>query len=383
MVVPDARDARAILRARLVMDNERFVTLALTNLCNLSCSYCYEEHKNSGLMTFHIAKSIIDKELTNNSFNKINFSLFGGEPFINFQLIREITEYIESISVKPNITLNVTTNGTLVHGLIQDWLIEHKNTISCTISLDGTRDMHNINRDNSFDAIDLAFFAKTYPRQPIKMTISPETLPKLYEGVVFCHNLGFEVFCNLAYGINWSEQGNIQLLNEQLSKLIGYYIDNPHIKACSILSDSFSQIAYEYKEGGSKIWCSVGIDMAAYDTDGEKYPCQMFMPLSCGVEKSSKAKELVFVEMIPDTFLDSKCQNCVFKLACPTCYGSNYIENGNIYQKDENYCFLMKQVLFARSYFMAKKWELGQLALSEEEEAALLKSIMIIQNAFA
>lgn len=111
-------------------------------------------------MDVAVAKKIIDKEIENSSdYDRLEFDLFGGEPFLAFDLIQEITDYICNRKISKPHTIFLTTNGTLVHGKIQDWLIEHSCCVVCGLSLDGTREMHNINRSNSYDSIDLDFFS--------------------------------------------------------------------------------------------------------------------------------------------------------------------------------------------------------------------------------
>lgn len=363
--------------------NDRFVTLTLTNMCNLNCTYCYEVNKSNRKMSFETAKSIIDSEFQNGIEKDLflHFSLFGGEPFLEFDLICKIVDYIEkNYSNYHKYNIDITTNGTLVHGEVQEWLKEHKKAVYCALSLDGTKEMHDTNRSNSFDKIDLDFFLSMYPKQSIKMTISQETLPKLAEGVIYCSEKGFDIFCNLAYGIDWSNKDNISILNNQLAILIDYYLNNPDVKPCSMLSDQIFQLGMDYPNSNVKKWCATGDKMASYDTDGKKYPCQFFMPLSCGEEKSKKAKEFEFYDEIPVDLLDEKCRNCIVNRACPTCYGSNYVSTGSLYKKEDNYCILTKNILFARSFFHAKLWELGRLKLSEDDEQALLRSIILIQE---
>ena len=71
------------------------VTLTLTQSCNLACSYCYEHNKSKNVMTFQTAKAIIDREIAKSKeFENIEFDLFGGEPFLEFNLIQEIVDYI-------------------------------------------------------------------------------------------------------------------------------------------------------------------------------------------------------------------------------------------------------------------------------------------------
>ncbi len=356
------------------------VTLTLTQSCNLACSYCYEYNKSGNIMSFPIAKDIIDYEIAENpDFDGIEFDLFGGEPFLEFELIQKIVDYLCTKKNEKDCIAFVTTNGTLVHGKIKDWLTAHTGCLVCGLSLDGTREMHNINRSESYDLIDWRFFKETYPQQDVKMTISRETLPNLADGVIDLHNKGFLVSCNLAYGIDWSDSLNRGILNRELIKLIEYYLQNPDIKPCSMLEMGISNVgvctdtAYRY--------CGAGISMAAYDINGDKYPCQFFMPLSVGAEKAQKARNIVFPkEVIPDDCLDKKCRDCVLKSVCPNCYGSNYASTGNIYKRDDSLCELTKITMKARSYFRAAQWEKGHLSLPEAEMQALLKSILVIQE---
>lgn len=65
------------------------VTLALTERCNLDCLYCYEQHKSSAEMEITQVRSIIDYEFSTCTHGRIVFELFGGEPFLRFDLIKE------------------------------------------------------------------------------------------------------------------------------------------------------------------------------------------------------------------------------------------------------------------------------------------------------
>lgn len=358
----------------------KVVTITLTQNCNLSCSYCYEHHKSERTIDINVAKSIIDAELAVLENDEIiEFDLFGGEPFLEFNLIKEITEYVCKNAGNKQFQIFATTNGTLVHGEIQEWLRQHTCCFVCGLSLDGTRDMHNLNRSNSYDDIDLEFFKELYPQQDVKMTISRQTLPYLSDGVIDLHNKGFLVSCNLAYQIDWSSEENISILNRELNKLIEFYLDNPDIEPCSMLEMGFTNVG-AYSEDAVR-FCGAGQTMRSYDVDGKVYPCQFFMPLSVGEEKASKSKEIAFpIDIIPTELLDEKCKNCIIKSVCPNCFGANYASTGSIYKRDDNMCRLTKIILKARSYFRAKQWECGQLKGSQEEVQAILKSIVKIQE---
>ena len=352
------------------------VTLTLTQACNLSCTYCYEHHKSNRRMSVETAKSIVDYELKNFAdFEGIEFDLFGGEPFLAFDLVREITDYICSKKGDIPCTVFATTNGTLVHGEVQDWLREHVGCFICGLSLDGTRDMHNVNRSNSYDDIDLDFFLEMYPEQDVKMTVSRETLPHLAEGVIELHQKGFAVSCNLAYEIDWSDPENLSVLTRELEALISFYLAHPEVEPCSMLNMGIYNVGLEQDEAFR--YCGAGYSMRSYDVDGRVYPCQFFMPLSVGEDKAQKANEIVFPsEEIPKELLDDKCRSCIVRAACPNCFGANYAATGSIYQRDDNMCRLTKIIMKARSYFRAKQWEFGQLHETEDDLQTLLRAII-------
>lgn len=356
------------------------ITLTLTQSCNLACTYCYEHHKSGRKMDIAVAKQIIDYEFAHNEgFDSFEFDLFGGEPFLEFDLVKKTTAYICEKKGQFPCTVFATTNGTLVHGEVQNWLKEHAGCFICGLSLDGTREMHNTNRSGSYDDIDLSFFLEQYPGQDAKMTISQETLPQLAEGVIDMHKKGFLVSCNLAYEIDWSASQNANILNRELHKLIEFYLDNPQIEPCSMLEMGISNVA-NHEEDAIR-YCGAGIYMCSYDVDGSSYPCQFFMPLSVGGERAAAVKYIQFPdEILPEGCLDDKCKKCVVRSACPNCFGANYASTGNIYSRDDNMCRLTKIILKARSYFRAKQWELGQLHMSEDELQLLLKAIVKIQE---
>lgn len=361
-------------------NNWKTVTITLTEACNLNCIYCYETNKTAKKTQWETVKKIIDQEFNIlDPFEGIYLDFFGGEPFIEFDLIKQAVGYIRNCNFSKPYFLFVTTNGTLVHGEIQHWLKENRDIFSCGLSLDGNKLMQDTNRCNSFDKIDLDFFAQLYPDQPIKMTVSKETLPHLYDGVVFCHEHGFKVSCNLAFGIDWRNPNNASLLSSQLTKLIDFYLVNTHLEPCSMLNVDLSPIAYEEESETTRKWCGAGTHMHTYDVDGIMYPCQFFTPLSAK-EKAAPTGTLEFHANIPNHLLDEKCQKCVARLACPTCYGSNYVTTGNLYSKDDSYCHLMKIIIRANSYFQALKLREGKMNLSVAEEQALIRSIVKIQE---
>ena len=175
----------------------RAIMLVLTENCNLACRYCYESCDNYN-MTFENARKIIDSELAVNKAEDFKIFFFGGEPFVNFNILKQIYDYVEERYLGRVKKYAITTNGTLVHGYIKQWLYERKDNFEITLSLDGTKEMHNRNRvtksgKESFDSIDLKFFSETWSGCVVKMTISQDTIGDFAKGIKFIEEQGFAV----------------------------------------------------------------------------------------------------------------------------------------------------------------------------------------------
>lgn len=121
----------------------------VTDACNLKCKYCafeelytgYDQRENKYLC-FDYARKIVDyladfwKANTSAVFPKrLNIGFYGGEPLLNFNLIKEIIFYIESFGdIGKSLTYSMTTNGTLLDRHI-DYLVEKD--FSLLVSFDG------------------------------------------------------------------------------------------------------------------------------------------------------------------------------------------------------------------------------------------------------
>ena len=148
------------------------------------CTYCYEHNKEAQAMTLETARAIVDREMTaEDGSDFVCLYYFGGEPYLQFETIRAIHSYMHAQQWNKGWFGFSTTNGTLVHGEIQDWLRENASSMEVYLSIDGDREMHNRNRSNSYDQIDVDFFRREYPFA--KMTVTVETLPSTDEGVAW------------------------------------------------------------------------------------------------------------------------------------------------------------------------------------------------------
>lgn len=354
------------------------ITIALTEKCNLNCVYCYEKHKSTKSMTRERLFEILQKEVTGLE-GDVVFNLFGGEPFMEFDLIRDAYKFLSDLNLDFKWEISIITNGTLVHGEVQKWLKKHKKNIICTLSIDGMKEVHNRNRSNSYDDIDLDFFVETFEKPYAKMTISKYTLPNLAENVIFLQNKGFLVNCSLGFGYKWNDY-MFSCFDKELAR---YYesafandFDND---TCSLLNFPYKEIyssqGIYYKN------CSAGGSSGAYDTEGNKYPCHMFLPSGFDESEISRIRAISFPkDIVPEENVAERCVECPIFSVCQSCYANNYKMNGNIYFQDEDICLASKILFKHKMNYYSLLWGSGKLSLPETDEYMLLDSILRINK---
>ena len=308
----------------------RYVSLMLTYSCNLKCSYCYEHFKSDRTMSVEMAKEKISQAfqdtLNSGKYKALEISFMGGEPLLEFEKIKLLSEWCWEQEWGIRYILFASTNATLLTPKMKEWFYEHRDKIVLGVSLDGTLAMQAINRGDLASKIDIDFFLKTWPLQGIKMTISKETLPFISEGVIYLHERGFQhIYANLAYGIDWNNT-DLETYKEQLLILTKYYILEPHLNRCSLLSLDLTEIidlSYSHTKH-----CGCGEGTSLIDIDGNTYPCPVFSPSTMPHKLLEKIKDIDFTDV--QAFVPKECRKCVLHRACPKCYGMNYLRTGRV-----------------------------------------------------
>ncbi|HGM1125547.1 TPA: radical SAM protein [Clostridioides difficile] len=126
------------------------LTLEVTERCNLRCKYCiYQDDHNDFHtfserdITFDIAKKAIDFTYERTD-DKFYIAFYGGEPLLNFDIIKQSVEYAEQLVNDKRLEFSMTTNAVLITEDIARYLAEHK--FNVMVSLDGPEEIHNENR---------------------------------------------------------------------------------------------------------------------------------------------------------------------------------------------------------------------------------------------
>ena len=122
--------------------------LHIAHTCNLNCSYCFaSQGKYQGdraLMSFEVGKQAFDFLIANSGTRKnLEVDFFGGEPLMNWDVVKQLVNYARSIEKEhnKNFRFTLTTNGVLIDDDVIDFL--NKEMDNVVLSLDGRKEVHD------------------------------------------------------------------------------------------------------------------------------------------------------------------------------------------------------------------------------------------------
>jgi uncharacterized protein len=122
--------------------------LHIAHDCNLACQYCFAEegeyHGRRALMSFEVGKKALDF-LIANSGNRRNLEVdfFGGEPLMNWEVVKQLVEYGRSKEKEynKNFRFTMTTNGVLLNDEIMEYCNREMSNV--VLSLDGRKEVND------------------------------------------------------------------------------------------------------------------------------------------------------------------------------------------------------------------------------------------------
>lgn len=339
-----------------IESNISALTLMIAQECNMRCTYCYGEggeYNNKGKMKIKVAKKAVDYLVENSKELNLHIAFLGGEPLLNFPLIKETVEYCKDIEKKSKkrFFYTITTNGTLLNKEIEEYLIENK--IICQISMDGAKEKHDQNRyfankKGSYDIV--VEKTKTMREQNLvtaRATVTPENIDyqKIFDHL---NGLHFKAI-PIAVAQNMVDDSEYDKILEEYKKYIYYFkelIVSKQYDVARKMTDIMTAI--EKIEYGSErqSGCGAGKKMYAVDIDGTLYPCHRFVGLSQfsmgdiyeGSDSSS------FLNTI-DVKKRKDCKECWAQNLClGGCPHENYTNTGNINQASLRNCKMAKMV---------------------------------------
>ena len=122
--------------------------LHVAHTCNLNCEYCFASqgkyHGERAVMSFETGKRALDFLIENSgSRHNLEVDFFGGEPLMNFDVVKKLVQYARSVEKEynKNFRFTLTTNGVLVDDDVIDFA--NKEMSNVVLSLDGRKEVHD------------------------------------------------------------------------------------------------------------------------------------------------------------------------------------------------------------------------------------------------
>jgi uncharacterized protein len=340
--------------------------LHVAHTCNLSCEYCFASqgkfHGDRALMTFEVGKQALDFLVANSGAHRnLEVDFFGGEPLMNFSVVKELVKYARSIEKEKNknFRFTLTTNGML----IDDEVIEFANREchNVVLSLDGRKEVHDrlrrtIGGDGSYDVIVPKFqrFVKERGEREyyIRGTFTHNNTD-FTEDIFHMLDLGFDQLS--MEPVVCAPTDPYALTEEDLPRLFEQY----EILAKDMLKRSKEGHGYTFYhymldlEHGPCIYkrisgCGSGTEYLAVTPWGELYPCHQFVgdpKYSLGdVWKGVTNNDLRGEFRLLSAYARKECSDCWARLYCSGgCAANAYHASGSIGGIYEYGCRLFKK----------------------------------------
>ena len=122
--------------------------LHVAHTCNLNCAYCFASqgkyHGERAVMSFEVGKRALDFLIENSgSRRNLEVDFFGGEPLMNFQVVKDLVAYARSVEKQhgKNFRFTLTTNGVQVDDDVIDFA--NRECSNVVLSLDGRKEIHD------------------------------------------------------------------------------------------------------------------------------------------------------------------------------------------------------------------------------------------------
>lgn len=354
------------------------LTLNIVNNCNLRCRYCWNEAGAYGSqsqkdtkMAFGVAKDAIDLLMKESGGTKdLVVDFYGGEPLINFDLIKEVIEYCRAVKDRKKINFRflLATNGTLLDRQKGMYLI--KNGVDVAVSLDGPRKVQDAQRPfsggkGSFDRVkkNLYSLGSAHRRRLVgRATFTPYSKDTV-KTFQFLRSFGFdriEVCESEKAGYGLQEKNKFFFCGKKgVEQLKGIYDALARFYAQEIIDGKlnyentyfnrfFKQLSRLYHIQSIVGTCSAGFSLMAVDMEGSIYPCTAFVGIpqfAIGNVKTGISDRLLEGFLSAKISSSTSCGKCWARSlcrGCGSCYNLNYFSNNSAGTPDPYYCELFR-----------------------------------------
>ncbi|MCL2488814.1 MAG: radical SAM protein [Oscillospiraceae bacterium] len=261
------------------------VKLHITEACNMRCGYCYIAQKPA-FMTKETAFAAVDFALRTGADTRMpGIAFFGGEPLLMKELIFETVAYAhkKTAGTGQKVLFKITTNGLLLDDEMLRFCGEQG--VLVALSVDGDRkahDRHRLDREgNGTHERVIAAGRKllvTQPSAPAMITVNPDTLPFLYESVLYLYNVGFRyLICVVNYMSGWRER-DFREFKKQYTLLADFYYEQTMKEEKFYFSPFDVKInSHITNKSYCQDRCTVAQSQVSVGVDGTVYPCVQFV----------------------------------------------------------------------------------------------------------
>lgn len=327
--------------------------LHIAHDCNMCCKYCFAgEGEYSGdrsLMSFEVGKRALDFLIEQSGSRKnLEVDFFGGEPLLNFDVVKQLVAYARSIEKEKgkNFRFTLTTNGVLLNDEVMEWA--NKECYNVVLSLDGRKETNDRmrrtrNDKGTYDLILPKFqkMAKERNQQGyyIRGTYTHYNTD-FANDILHLADLGFEQLA--MEPVVTDPKMDYALQESDIPKLKDQY-DLLAKEMCKRNREGKGFTFFHYMidlEGGPCIYkrisgCGVGTDYMAVTPWGDLYPCHQFVGdekfLLGNVFDGVKNTDIVNEFKLCNVYSREACQNCFAKLYCSGgCSANAYHTTGKI-----------------------------------------------------
>lgn len=327
--------------------------LHIAHDCNMCCKYCFAgEGEYSGdrsLMSFEVGKRALDFLIEQSGSRKnLEVDFFGGEPLLNFDVVKQLVAYARSIEKEKgkNFRFTLTTNGVLLNDEVMEWA--NKECYNVVLSLDGRKETNDRmrrtrNDKGTYDLILPKFqkMAKERNQQGyyIRGTYTHYNTD-FANDILHLADLGFEQLA--MEPVVTDPKMDYALQESDIPKLKDQY-DLLAKEMCKRNREGKGFTFFHYMidlEGGPCIYkrisgCGVGTDYMAVTPWGDLYPCHQFVGdekfLLGNVFDGVKNTYIVNEFKLCNVYSREACQDCFAKLYCSGgCSANAYHTTGKI-----------------------------------------------------
>lgn len=334
--------------------------------CNLRCKYCFAGTGDFGhgrtIMDTDTGKAAIDFLLRSSGARKhLEVDFFGGEPLLNFDLVKEVVAYGEEQGPKAGkvIRFTLTTNGTLLGDAETEFLNEKK--MNVVLSLDGRKDVND--RMRPFEG---EVGSYTLVRDALLRFVNRRNGQNYYvRGTYTAHNLDFSEDVKHLYDLGFREisvepvvggagesyaltSEHLASLCNQYELLADFYLEKD-VSAEPFTFFHFNMATYGGPCFGKRVTgCGAGFDYVAVTPEGDLYPCHQFVgneTFKIGSVWDGIIKPELTAEFLKaNLYRKPECMECWAKFFCSGgCHATAYHSNGTILKPDALACDLQRK----------------------------------------